>query len=150
MKEASATATGQFEYSAGFHHRTLDAWIQEMHDLVYPEAGPFQRGDFRYDSLAMSIAYTFLFMEQHEHTERHMCMAFHQGWTDCFIYWNAFVPWLNCDVRYIATEPMETLGKYNVPFVELPTETKNRIIAAVKHLRTAVSIQGLGEAANKP
>ena len=137
MKEATTTANGQFNYADVYHGKSLDAWVQEVYHARWQEVSPV-KGDFRYDSLAMSIAYVFVFVNEHGINERHMCMAFHQGWLTNYTYWCDWVPWLDCYTRYIATEPLEPLQPQNVPYAELKSHIKEQIIHTVQYLQDAI------------
>lgn len=142
MRAATTTANGQFNYKDTYFQKSLDAWVQEIRGLPsWKEEGAsdtWTPGEYRYDALAMSIAYVFVFVETQNSNERHMCMAFHQGWMTNYAYWCDWVPWLDCYTRYIATEPLEPLQPQNVAYSELNMVVKERIIQAVQHLQETI------------
>lgn len=107
---ASQTANGQFSYDAEYHGKTLDNWVQSLHQHNSVSNGwkyyPLKRGAFGYDNLAVSVGHVFntinadpSILKDKIVVER-IAALIHDGWSINYVYWRENKPYLKFKDMY--------------------------------------------------
>lgn len=143
---ALKTANTHYEYSRVFHNKTLDQWVQLIHEKNTAvnkwRHSPLKIGSFGYDNLAVCIAHVFLNIESIEKLHRYdnideIADLVHKGWVLNYTYWRDNKPWIK---NKFYTRPAKPLGdevrnKLSItPFCELPQDEKYKDLYVAKFM----------------
>jgi len=138
------TANGLYKYNQIFYKKTLDKWINLAHqyNCKYNNWHYYnlKKGSFGYDCMVYCLAYSFDRISN-EHTIDEIAEMIHEAWSEIYIYWRDYMPWLKNNLYTKSAKPLNDKKRNQLAetsFDSKPQDEKNKDLIIAEFIQQSL------------